>query len=1137
MRTSSIALGTAQASPTGARLEELRRYLVAAALVTLAFALKLAFASYLTPPFLLVYPAVVAAAAFGGLGPGLLATALSLPMAAWLVLEPVGSFKVDSLGDFIALLVFALVGVAVSVTAGRYWEARARAEQSEARLAAVVEGSQDGQVDIDVRSGQVYRSPRYWEIAGWPEGSLRPESASFLEPIHPEDAARLTPMAAAILAGEVAGLDEEYRIRTSDGTCRWVRARITVVAREVGGRPRRISGTVRDVDDQHRQAVCSLDEARLRGLSDRINEAELVVSVDGLIVEANQRAAELYGTSQGALRGRHIRALRAPSGHEGVEARLAEAITRGARFETEHLREDGTSFPVEVSSRSFEVGGQRYLHALVRDLTEERWQQAELRLLAAITSSMQDAVVVLDPELKIIRYANAAERLLGWSEAEARGMRPMERFSAEYPDGDTEPHLARIRAGQPSRINALFTRKDGTRVDVEIHNSPRVDAAGQVIGYFAVVHDTSARVAREKALHVVRERLSFVLDGSNDGFWDWNLPSGRVKYSRRFAEIVGHDLAELEEAASAGARLVHPEDHGRVAAAAQCHLAGEAERLVVETRLRHKEGHWVWVQVRGKTVARDAGGKPVRLAGTITDVSERKQAEVRLASAEEKYRSIVTAMAEGVVLHAADGRIIECNEAAERILGLTRAQLEGLDSFDPRWASIHEDGSPFPGGEHPAMEALRTGQPIRNVTMGIQKPDGALTWIAIDAIPMRNPAGASSGAVVVTFTDITDRRRQTERLSASEAKVRQILTAMPIPVVLSQPGGLVEVNPQFTLVTGYTAADVPDVESWFRRAYPDEAYRRQVEEGWGAALRLASEGGTQVPAREYRITRADGVVRNLLITGVPFGDGQLAAMVDITALRVMESQLAVASRLAALGTLVAGIAHEINNPLAVVMGNHAVALESVGKLLEGLRQGAALDRGEALRRLDEIEEELRESESGGERIKRIVKDLSSIGRPNAPRTRVCIKEVVAGAMRWLPVTLRNLTEIRVEDRGAPDILAAGGQIEQVLVNLLSNAIRASPPGKSRPVMVRIGPGAGGGARLEVIDQGGGIAPDVLGRIFEPFFTTREVGQGTGLGLSICHSIVTAYGGTIHVETKVGAGSTFRVELPPAPLKA
>lgn len=167
--------------------------------------------------------------------------------------------------------------------------------QSEARLVAVLEGSSDGFVDIDVRRGVVYRSPRYWEIAGWPPGSLPPVSASFLELIHPEDADHVKAVAAGILAGTVESLDEEYRLRSAAGTWRWVRARIRIVGRDAAGRPTRIAGTVSDTEDRRSRHQQELNEARLQGLTGRMNEAEFVVRVDGTILAANDRALGLYG--------------------------------------------------------------------------------------------------------------------------------------------------------------------------------------------------------------------------------------------------------------------------------------------------------------------------------------------------------------------------------------------------------------------------------------------------------------------------------------------------------------------------------------------------------------------------------------------------------------------------------------------------------------------------------------------------------------------------------------------------------------------------------------------------------------------------------------------------------------------------
>jgi signal transduction histidine kinase len=149
---------------------------------------------------------------------------------------------------------------------------------------------------------------------------------------------------------------------------------------------------------------------------------------------------------------------------------------------------------------------------------------------------------------------------------------------------------------------------------------------------------------------------------------------------------------------------------------------------------------------------------------------------------------------------------------------------------------------------------------------------------------------------------------------------------------------------------------------------------------------------------------------------------------------------------------------------------------------------------------------------------------------------VKLSEVVAEALRWIPAPLPRAIPIRVEDGGAPEVVASAGQIEQVVVNLVTNGARAVPEGKRGLVVVRTGPGSPGMARLEVADDGTGIEPALLERIFEPFFTTSPAGpgRGMGLGLAICHSIVTSHGGTISVESEVGKGSTFRVELPAAP---
>ena len=238
-----------------------------------------------------------------------------------------------------------------------------------------------------------------------------------------------------------------------------------------------------------------------------------------------------------------------------------------------------------------------------------------------------------------------------------------------------------------------------------------------------------------------------------------------------------------------------------------------------------------------------------------------------------------------------------------------------------------------------------------------------------------------------------------------------------------------------------------------------------------------------------------------------------------------------------MGTLVAGVAHEINNPLSALTSNTGTALEDVREFQRILRGGAALDRERLLSRSAEVLEMLVDVSTSAERIARIVKDLTILGRPDQPRERVHLEDVVSGAVNWLPATVVGRASIRTEFEKVPQVIASASQIEQVLINLVTNAALSFPEGRPGAVVVRLAPGASGRVRLEVTDDGPGIARDLMERIFEPFFTTRPLGKGTGLGLSICNAIVSAHEGLLTVESEPGKGSTFRVELPAAPAEA
>jgi signal transduction histidine kinase len=252
--------------------------------------------------------------------------------------------------------------------------------------------------------------------------------------------------------------------------------------------------------------------------------------------------------------------------------------------------------------------------------------------------------------------------------------------------------------------------------------------------------------------------------------------------------------------------------------------------------------------------------------------------------------------------------------------------------------------------------------------------------------------------------------------------------------------------------------------------------------------------------------------------------------------RELQARLAQTDRLTSLGTLAAGIAHEVNNPLAYLLLNIGYVSEELPKILADHAEGAGTYSGG---RVDEVFVALEHARNGAERIRDIVRNLKTFSRPEdeacAP---LDVAQVLDSTLAMIINELRHRTRLVREFSPAPEVVANEARLGQVFLNLLLNAVQALPEGRyeKNEIRVVVKPRAPDSVIVEVHDNGIGIAPQVRGRIFEPFFTTKPVGIGTGLGLAICHGVVTSLGGTLTVESEEGKGSVFRIELPAAKIK-
>jgi PAS domain S-box-containing protein len=333
-----------------------------------------------------------------------------------------------------------------------------------------------------------------------------------------------------------------------------------------------------------------------------------------------------------------------------------------------------------------------------------------------------------------------------------------------------------------------------------------------------------------------------------------------------------------------------------------------------------------------------------------------------------------------------------------------------------------------------------------------------------------------------------------------------------------------------------------------RRIWVNEPYRRFFQLPEGADLSSIEDRELMPEASAAHVRRED---RAVLLSGRPSAaEGMIPApdgsehhwltyrfivreqsgrrllggvSLDVTDRKAMQAQLVVSDRLAAVGTLAAGVAHEINNPLAFVLSNLSYLSGELQAVARELPPG----------RTAEMEEVLREASDGAHRVRQIVRDLRTFSRgDDEVATSVNIQSVLESAITMARGELKMRAQVVREYRDVPLVEGNEGRFGQVFLNLLINAAQAIPPGKPERHEVRIVlDHSGDRVIVEIHDTGIGMAPEVRARIFDPFFTTKPVGEGTGLGLSICHGIVTGFGGEISVESEEGRGSTFRVALP------
>ncbi|MFQ5691509.1 MAG: PAS domain S-box protein, partial [Nitrospinota bacterium] len=520
--------------------------------------------------------------------------------------------------------------------------------------------------------------------------------------------------------------------------------------------------------------------------------------------------------------------------------------------------------------------------------------------------------------------------------------------------------------------------------------------------------------------------------------------------------------------------------------------------VTFESRHVAKDGRVVPVEITDNYL--EFEGK-VYSCSFVRDITERKRAEEALRSSEEKYRMLFEEAGDAIITVDLEGRVTSWNPAAEAIYGYSAEEALGRDI-----GLVFPPGDPGREGFLGARDRLLAGESLPSWETVRRRKDGTLIEVSLSSSPVKDAEGRVVGLMGIS-RDISDRKRAEEALARQAAAMNAAREGIAI---LNEDHVYLYVNEAHARMYGYDRPEDLVGGSWRMlyderelRRFEGEVFPKFLEDGWwqGEAVGRKRDGRTF--SQEVSLSRLEG-------------GGTICVVRDITERKRAEEMLTRNQKLAAMGRLTAGVAHEILNP-ANIIGMHAQGLMRDPEIPEAVRKSS-----------DDIYQNVK-------RIAKICGGLRRFSREEKPAvSRFDLLTIIRETVSVLEPQSR--LENKTFSLDLPDgplcVEADRDQIAQVLFNLINNAQDAMNDGGVITLSAEaIQQNGTPWVRFSVRDEGAGIPPEVRPRIFDPFFTTKDVAAGTGLGLSIVHGIVEDHGGRIDVQTEVGEGTVFHVALP------
>ena len=884
----------------------------------------------------------------------------------------------------------------------------------------------------------------------------------------------------------------------------------------------------------------------------------------GRLVEVNDGFLHLTGYTRDEALGRSPDEL----GLWIDPARRAERFARlragqpVADIEARFRLKDGRELVGIIGSAVVDIDGRPCVLSSVLDITDRKRAEEALR-----DSEERFRLATSAGSVGVWDWNVAADTVV-WSDTlyAIHGLAPgsftgtLDAFAALVHPDDRDAVIAAVqrvlREGAPFAMEFRALRPDGSVVWIYTHAKVLRDETGAVVRVLGATVDVTERKRMEESLREREQRYELVVAGAEAAIWDWDVPSRRVMYSPRWKELRGLAESEVGDGEEEWIERVHPDDRDRVHAALRAHFEGRTAVFAEEYRVRHADGRWIWILDRG-IARRDALGRVVRMAGSETDITSRKEAEQSLSESEARFRTIADSAPAMLWVTEADGRCTFLSRGWFDFTGQTAEEDAGFG-----WLSaVHPEDRP--GVTEMFLQATARHEPF-SAEYRLRRADGVYRWAIDTGRPRLTDDGRFLG-YIGNVIDITERKRREvdtafladisedlARSSDSDEIMRlvaaklgrhmgvarclfsEIDTTLKLAHVIHD--WTAETQPSLVGTYPLTSLATPEVEAFLSsgqqlvidnvvtdprtapthellvrrgvRAYVNTPY---VSYGrWTASLSVQRPEPYSWTAEEQALLQD---VANRAWARIERASAERR-------LRESEAQLRRASQMK--DEFLATLSHELRTPLNAVVG-----------WTQMLRTGAL--RPDVVARAFEALE--RNAKAQSQLVDDLL-DMSRIvsGKLHVRNERVDLATVVnAAADTVRPAALAKGVALDLQfEPGAPAALRGDpDRLRQIVWNLLSNAVKFTPGGGAVRVSVR---GADQAAVIEVRDTGEGIDPSFLPFVFDRFSqadgtTTRRHG-GLGLGLAIVRHLTEAHGGTVAAASAgAGEGAAFTIRLP------